>query len=46
MDDLEEKNRLVLYFAHRYASLIVALKENFRSRKLAKQSKSVKEPVI
>jgi len=35
---------LVLYFAHRYASLIVALKENFRSRKLAKPSKSIAKP--
>ena len=42
LSDCEERQRLLLYFAHRSASLVKALMENFRARKLSK----TKAPVV
>ena len=40
MSDVEEKNRLLSYFSHRYVTLIAIVKESVRSKRLMKSNKA------
>jgi len=40
--DLEEKNRLLKYYTHRYATLITIIKDCMRSKRISKTSKAIR----